>query len=89
MERLLEEKKTFDLSLQFEKLGTEEEALGWKEPGQSNVHIWYHFAKCRPAPSSAHPIDALPTSSNLLTTTVESFVTTEYGKNSAITNCSR
>lgn len=33
LETLLEEKKTFDLSSQFEKLGTDDSEHGWTEPG--------------------------------------------------------
>jgi hypothetical protein len=32
IERLLDEKRSFDLATQFEKLGTENEETGWKKP---------------------------------------------------------
>jgi hypothetical protein len=32
IERLLDEKRSFDLATQFEKLGTESEETGWKKP---------------------------------------------------------
>ncbi|KAK5172066.1 uncharacterized protein LTR77_003703 [Saxophila tyrrhenica] len=54
LEVLLEEKKTFDVSVQFEKLGVEDE-----------VHEW-----TVPAPSTAMSIPDLPQKSNLLSATV-------------------
>ncbi|EME88072.1 uncharacterized protein MYCFIDRAFT_55082 [Pseudocercospora fijiensis CIRAD86] len=55
IETLLEEKKTFDVSIRFEKLGVEDANVGWS----------------RPAPSTATQIDVLPTASNILSTQVE------------------
>jgi hypothetical protein len=34
LETLLEEKKTFDLSVRFEKLGTDDGERGWTKPGK-------------------------------------------------------
>ncbi|KXT07330.1 hypothetical protein AC578_432 [Pseudocercospora eumusae] len=58
IETLLEEKKTFDVSVKFEKLGLEDANLGWS----------------RPVPSTAKVIDVLPTSSNILSTQVQDLV---------------
>jgi len=35
LEKVLEEKKTFDLSIRFEKLGTDEEQKGWSDKSRS------------------------------------------------------
>ncbi|OQO12770.1 hypothetical protein B0A48_02234 [Cryoendolithus antarcticus] len=50
LEVLLEEKKAFDLSAQFEKLATDDGDKGWSEP----------------SPSTVTEIDDLPSSSNIL-----------------------
>ena len=42
LETILQEKKTFDVSLNFEKLGVDKED-GWKKPGQSRTPAWPHF----------------------------------------------
>ncbi|KAI9817754.1 MAG: hypothetical protein M1827_000873 [Pycnora praestabilis] len=55
IEKVLEEKKIFDLSLRFEKIGVGNGKKGWSLP----------------APSTAHQIDTLPTASNLLHVSVE------------------
>jgi hypothetical protein len=34
LETLLDEKNKFDLSLRFEKLGVEDDKLGWSRPGK-------------------------------------------------------
>ncbi|KAF2483891.1 WD40-repeat-containing domain protein [Neohortaea acidophila] len=58
LETLLEEKKTFDVSVRYEKLGSEDgEGKGW----------------ARPAPSKAMAVTTLPSKSNLLSTSVELF----------------
>ncbi|KAK3715099.1 hypothetical protein LTR37_007309 [Vermiconidia calcicola] len=57
LETLLDEKKTFDISVRFEKLGTADATAGWRQP----------------APSVKHAVDNLPASSNLLSTLVETF----------------
>lgn len=38
LEKLLEEKKAFDMTTQFEKLGTDDTATGWTKPCMSIVH---------------------------------------------------
>lgn len=59
IEKLLEEKKTFDMSAQFEKLGTADDAVtGWTAPSPANASV----------------IDSLPSSSNILNATVEKLV---------------
>jgi hypothetical protein len=35
IEKILEEKQTFDLSVNFEKLGVEDQAKNWSIPGKS------------------------------------------------------
>ncbi|KAK8212355.1 WD40-repeat-containing domain protein [Phyllosticta capitalensis] len=60
LEQILREKETFDLSLNFEKLGVEDESKAWQEP----------------TPSNPTQLSELPTSSNLLKTSVE---TTAFG----------
>ncbi|KAK1066468.1 hypothetical protein LTR74_007190 [Friedmanniomyces endolithicus] len=56
IEQLLEEKKTFDLSRNFEKLGVEEDddGKGW----------------LKPAPENAERVSSLPSSSNILSVAV-------------------
>ena len=39
LETLLEEKKTFDVSFRFEKLGTEDATMGWRELGGFEVKM--------------------------------------------------
>jgi hypothetical protein len=41
IDQILQEKKTFDLSLSFEKLGTDDGEKGWRNPGE------YHAKYCR------------------------------------------
>lgn len=56
IEKLLEEKKTFDMSAQFEKLGTTDDAItGWTSPSPENATV----------------IDSLPSSSNILNAGIE------------------
>ncbi|KAK5132086.1 hypothetical protein LTR08_000336 [Meristemomyces frigidus] len=55
LETLLEEKKSFDLNAHFEKLGVEDGERGWSQP----------------APTTAHVVKTLPSSSNILSTAVE------------------
>ncbi|KAA6415414.1 MAG: hypothetical protein FRX48_00129 [Lasallia pustulata] len=57
IEKILEEKKIFDLSIRFEKFG-DGDALGWTLP----------------APSTPFAVSTLPTSTNLLHVSVESYV---------------
>lgn len=56
IEKLLEEKKTFDMATHFEKLGTSDDA----------VTEW-----TTPSPENASFIDSLPSSSNILNASVE------------------
>ncbi|KAK5729114.1 hypothetical protein LTR15_002255 [Elasticomyces elasticus] len=61
IEQLLEEKKTFDLSRDFEKLGVEaDDGKGWRTPGKSLYR----------SPEHAERISTLPTSSNILSAAV-------------------
>ncbi|KAK4892596.1 hypothetical protein LTR27_008872 [Elasticomyces elasticus] len=61
IEQLLEEKKTFDLSRDFEKLGVEaDDGKGWRMPGKSLYQ----------SPEHAERISTLPTSSNILSAAV-------------------
>ncbi|KAF2877006.1 WD40-repeat-containing domain protein [Massariosphaeria phaeospora] len=53
LEKILEEKKTFDVSLNFEKLGLHDESEGWTTP----------------APTKPMVLSTLPTRSNLLAVT--------------------
>ena len=79
LETLLEEKRTFDLRVKFEKLGNEDVATGWRQPGE-----WIAFLTRSPetnivqAPEEAHFIDVLPTSSNLLSVAVEAIEGSQY-----------
>ncbi|ORX98316.1 WD40-repeat-containing domain protein [Clohesyomyces aquaticus] len=50
IQQILDEKKAFDLSLNFEKLGVDDPRFGWRSPAPSNPII----------------LDVLPTSSNIL-----------------------
>ncbi|KAK4545566.1 hypothetical protein LTR36_002916 [Oleoguttula mirabilis] len=59
LEVLLEEKKTFDLSAQFERLGAEDGVGGWTVP----------------APTAARAVTALPSSSNILSAAVAATTT--------------
>ncbi|KAK4507668.1 hypothetical protein PRZ48_001403 [Zasmidium cellare] len=56
LEKLLDEKKNFDVAVKFEKLGLEDVNSGWTKN----------------APSTAHEVTGLPTSSNILSARVES-----------------
>lgn len=60
LETLLEEKKTFDISVQFEKLGVDDGTnnTGWTSP----------------APSNAVEVASLPTTSNILSARIEHLV---------------
>ncbi|KAF2205868.1 hypothetical protein GQ43DRAFT_445699 [Delitschia confertaspora ATCC 74209] len=55
IEQILEEKKKYDLTVQFEKLGVEDEDKGWRIP----------------APSKSTVLDMLPSASNILSVYVE------------------
>ncbi|KAK7526695.1 WD40-repeat-containing domain protein [Phyllosticta citriasiana] len=55
LEQILREKELFDLSLNFEKLGVEDESKAWREP----------------TPSIPTQLSGMPTSSNILNTSVE------------------
>ncbi|KAI9724798.1 MAG: hypothetical protein M1812_000074 [Candelaria pacifica] len=55
IEKILEEKKTYDISVRFEKIGVGEEEDKWKQP----------------APSFPTPLSTLPTSSNILNVSVQ------------------
>ncbi|KAB2577927.1 hypothetical protein DBV05_g3433 [Lasiodiplodia theobromae] len=55
IEQVLREKETFDLSLNFERLGVEDADKGWRTP----------------APSTATELTTLPAASNILNTSVE------------------
>ncbi|KAI5371162.1 Putative WD40/YVTN repeat-like-containing domain superfamily [Septoria linicola] len=57
LETLLDEKKNFDIAVKFEKLGLEDENTGWRQP----------------SPEKAKIIGTLPTSSNILSASVEEF----------------
>ncbi|CAK4032360.1 hypothetical protein AC578_432 [Lecanosticta acicola] len=61
IETLLEEKKTFDVSVRFEKLGVEDANSGWTKS----------------APSTANEINVLPSSSNILSAQLEHLAGTE------------
>lgn len=58
IEQILQEKKAFDLSVNFEKLGVDNEDKGWHEP----------------APTTPVIISSLPSSSNILNATVGQIV---------------
>ncbi|EME48401.1 hypothetical protein DOTSEDRAFT_141452 [Dothistroma septosporum NZE10] len=60
LETLLEEKKTFDISVQFEKLGVNDGTAdtGWKSP----------------SPTNAVEVNSLPTTSNILSARIEHLV---------------
>lgn len=67
IEKILEEKRTFDMSLQFERLGTDEGAHGW---GQHGRQLMFLFAEAQyidsfPAPALPNEISG-PTRSNIL-----------------------
>ncbi|KAK8160618.1 WD40-repeat-containing domain protein [Phyllosticta citrichinensis] len=55
LEQILREKEMFDLNLNFEKLGVEDESKAWREP----------------TPSVPTELSKMPTSSNILNTSVE------------------
>ena len=47
MEALLEEKKTFDISTHFEKLGVGDGEHGWREPGKTtDGELWIDKSRC-------------------------------------------
>ncbi|KAF2815422.1 WD40 repeat-like protein [Mytilinidion resinicola] len=54
IEKILEEKKTYDLSVNFEKLGVGDEETGWRQP----------------SPSTPTVVTTLPSNSNILHATV-------------------
>jgi hypothetical protein len=43
IEKILEEKKVFDASVGFEKLGTEDKGKGWRSLGMFFMVIWRPF----------------------------------------------
>lgn len=71
LETLLEEKKTFDLSVRFEKLGVEDGNTGWKSPSNyaSERHV-EHDSDYHAGPEIPSIIKTLPSSSNLLNVTL-------------------
>lgn len=93
IERILEEKKTFDLSIKYEKFGHGDGDLGWTLPGTLLISdlvptgapvdsmfggfLWsVTSADAAPdkAPSTPSAVSTLPTSTNLLHVSIESYV---------------
>ena len=79
LETLLEEKRAYDLSSQFEKLGVDEGEIGWAKPGmrfsqphvltislETGLECYVPLADFCEAPSVAQAIQSLPTRSNIL-----------------------
>lgn len=75
LETLLEEKKTFDLSVKFEKLGTSDGTTSWGVPGEDKPLSTDQSGRCKAnisaAPRHNNLVTSLPSSSNLLSVTVE------------------
>ena len=77
IEKILEEKKVFDLSLRFEKTGLED-GEEWSLPGRSSylftifISIFASNATSS-APSVPNQISTLPSATNLLHVSVENF----------------
>lgn len=72
IEGLLEEKKSFDIAVRFEKLGMKEGDDGWSQPGglraqDEQVHVLLIIS----APSTGNEITGLPSASNILSTHLE------------------
>ena len=74
IEKILEEKKVFDLSLRFEKTGLED-GEEWSLPGRSMSLFTSIFASnaTSSAPSVPNQISTLPSATNLLHVSVENF----------------
>jgi hypothetical protein len=67
IEKILEEKRTFDMSLQFEKLGTDEGAHGWSKHCNRLDFCFAEVQYIDPFPAPALPNEiAGPTRSNIL-----------------------
>jgi WD40 repeat protein len=65
IEQILQEKKTFDLSLRFEKLGVDDHDRGWHSPGNAS-YLCYAVELNDIAPSNPLVLQSLPTRSNIL-----------------------
>jgi hypothetical protein len=66
IEQILQEKKTFDVSLNFEKLGLGDSDRGWQNPGEMSQILFYLTELIPTAPSKATVLSTLPTRSNIL-----------------------
>ena len=77
IEKILEEKKVFDLTLRFEKTGLED-GEKWTLPGGINVFLcqclrFYVLMLLGSAPSNPNQVSTLPSATNLLHVSVQEF----------------
>lgn len=71
IEQVLQEKKTFDVTLAFEKTGIDDVKKGWKEPGMSKDEFGVKQLLRRVAPSKPQVVESLESNSNVLHASIE------------------